>query len=48
MLSEINIGDDIDRRLKIPHSAKVVCGFRTTPEESLYGSGLIGHQHRAS
>ena len=25
---------DMDRRLKIPHSAKVECGFRTTPEES--------------
>ena len=24
---------DIDRRLKIPHSAKAECGFRTTPEE---------------
>ena len=24
---------DMDRRLKIPHSAKVECGFRTTPEE---------------
>ena len=24
---------DIDRRLKIPHSAKVECGFRTNPEE---------------
>ena len=23
---------DIDRRLKIPHSAKAECGFRTTPE----------------
>ena len=27
---------DMDRRLKIPHSAKVECGFRTTPEECLY------------
>ena len=34
--------DDMDRRLKIPHSAKVECGFRTTPEESLYDSGPIG------
>ena len=33
---------DMDRRLKIPHSAKVECGFRTTPEECLYDSGLIG------
>ena len=33
---------DMDRRLKIPHSAKAVCGFRTTPEECLYDSGLIG------
>ena len=24
------------RRLKIPHSAKVGCRFRTTPEECLY------------
>ena len=24
---------DMDRKLKIPHSAKVECGFRTTPEE---------------
>ena len=39
---------DMDRRLKIPHSAKVECGFRTTPEEFLYDSGLIGHQYRAS
>ena len=39
---------DMDRRLKIPHSAKVECGFRTTPEECLYDSGLIGHQYRAS
>ena len=36
---------DMDRRLKIPHSAKVECGFRTTPEECLYDSGLIGHQY---
>ena len=33
---------DMDRRLKIPHSAKVECGFRTTPEEWLYDSGPIG------
>ena len=33
---------DMDRRLKIPHSAKAECGFRTTPEECLYDSGLIG------
>ena len=39
---------DIDRRLKFPHSAKVECGFRTTPEECLYDSGLIGLQYRAS
>ena len=32
---------DMDRRLKIPHSAKVECGFWTTPEECLYDSGLI-------
>ena len=32
----------MDRRLKIPHSAKVECGFRTTPEEYLCDSGLIG------
>ena len=39
---------DMDRRLKIPHSAKVECGFRTTSEECLYNSGLIGHQYKAS
>ena len=33
---------DMDRRLKIPHSAKVECGFWTTPEECLYDSGLNG------
>ena len=33
---------DMDRRLKIPHSAKVECGFRTTPEECPYDSGLNG------
>ena len=27
---------DMDRWLKIPHSAKVQCGFRATPEECLY------------
>ena len=39
---------DMDRRLKIPHSAEVKCGFRTTPEESLCDSGLIGLHYRAS
>ena len=39
---------DIDRRLKIPHSAKAECGFRTTPKECLYDSGPIGLQYRAS
>ena len=33
---------DMVRRLKIPHSAKAECGFRTTPEECLYDSGPIG------
>ena len=33
---------DMDRRLKIPHSAKVEGGFRTSPEEYLYDSGPIG------
>ena len=33
---------DMDRRLKIPHSAKAECGVRTTPEECLYESGPIG------
>ena len=33
---------DMDRRLKIPHSAKDECGFRTTPKECLYDSGPIG------
>ena len=37
----------MDRRLKIPHSAKVECGFWTTPEECLCASGLIGLQYRA-
>ena len=31
---------DMDRRLKIPHSPKVECGFRIIPEECLYDSGL--------
>ena len=39
---------DMDRRLKIPHSAKVECGFRTSTEECLYDSGLIDLQYRAS
>ena len=39
---------EMNCRLKIPHSAKAECGFRTTPEECLYDSGLIGHQYRAS
>ena len=39
---------DMDRWLKIPHSAKVECGFQTTPKECLYDSGLIGLQYRAS
>ena len=39
---------DMGRRLQIPHSAKVECGFRTTPEECLYDSGLDGLQYRAS
>ena len=41
-------GGDMDRRLKIPHSVKVECGFRTTPEECLYDSGLIVLQFWAS
>ena len=36
---------DMDRRLKVPHSAKVECGFRTTLEECLYDSGLIRIQY---
>ena len=36
---------DMDRMLKIPHSAKAECGFRTTPGECLYDSGLIGLQY---
>ena len=39
---------DMDRRLKIPHSAKAECGFRTTLDECLYDVGLIGLQYRAS
>ena len=39
---------DMDRRLKILHSDKVECGFRTTPVECLYDSSLIGYQYRAS
>ena len=39
---------DMDRRLKIPYSAKVEYGFRATPGECLYDSGLIGLQYRAS
>ena len=38
----------MDRRLKIPHTTKVECEFRTTPEECLYDSGLIGLQYTAS
>ena len=33
---------DMDHMLKIPHSAKAECGFRTTPKECLYDSGPIG------
>ena len=32
----------MDSRLNIPHSAKVECGFRTTPEKCLCDSGFIG------
>ena len=32
---------DMDRRLKIHHSAKAECGFRATLEECLYDSGTI-------
>ena len=35
---------DMDRRLKISHSAKVECGFRTTA----YDSGPIDLEYRAS
>ena len=38
----------INMDAKIPHSAKVECGFWSTPEECLYDSGLIGLQYRAS
>ena len=38
---------DMDCRLMILHSAKVECGFRPTPVECLYDSGLIGLQYRA-
>ena len=40
--------DDMDRRLKILHTAKVECEFRTTPEECQYNRCLIGLQYRAS
>ena len=43
----VNAPHYMDHRLKILHSAKVECGFRTTPEECLYVSGLIGLQYRA-
>ena len=33
---------DMDRRLKIPHSAKAECGFRTISEECLHDTGPIG------
>ena len=34
---------NMDHRLKIPHSPKVECGFRTTTKEGgLYDSGPIG------
>ena len=39
---------DMDRRLKILHSAKVEYGFGPTPEECICDSGLIGLQYRAS
>ena len=39
---------DMAPRLKIPHPAKVECGFQTTPEERLYDSCLIGLQYKAS
>ena len=39
---------DMDCRLKFPHSDKVECGFRSTPEECLSDSGLIGLQYLAS
>ena len=37
----------MDRKLKIPHSAKVECVFRTTRQECIYDSGLIGLQYKA-
>ena len=37
---------DMDRMLKISHSAKVECGFGTTPEECIYDSGPIDLQYR--
>ena len=39
---------DIDRRLKISHSAKAECGFRTTPEECLIDSDLISLHYKDS
>ena len=39
---------DMDRRLKIPHSAKADCGFRTTPENAYTIAAQSGHQYRAS
>ena len=33
---------DMDRSLKIPHSANVECRFRRTPKECLYDSDPIG------
>ena len=39
---------DMNRRLKIPHSAKLECRFRTTLEECLYDSGLISLHYWAS
>ena len=33
---------DMDRRLKILHSVKAECEFRTTPKECLYDSSPIG------
>ena len=34
--------DDMDRRLKIPHATKVVCGFRKPSEECLSLALLLG------
>ena len=40
---------DMDRRLKIPHSAKAECGFRTTPDSRGMPIAVqSGHQYRAS